>query len=186
MPETQRLAPLPLKMKITITYGFSQDDEPWQKRIEHAFNRLINFAPELQEDLSQPDQRKKTRTPELIAFNRIIGGEFDIEDVKTLNSYVATLFDRVQERYTAAGPELTEMKHGCVQAGVNACTIMSDFTAWFMEENARLHKIMGDFSTVFSACLADEAPTEPGKVLRNLFAPGDWIKFPAMPVDETK
>lgn len=120
-------------MKHITTHIFTSEDEPWPKRIEQAFNRVINFAPELWEpgpDVTRAEY-KRSRTPELVAFNRIAtAGAFDDDDLLTLNAYAMLIFDRIQERYKDAGDDLKLIKDSCLQAGINVCQVMAEFSTW--------------------------------------------------------
>ncbi len=126
-------------MKHTTTHTFTNDDAPWPKRIEQAFNRVINFAPELWEpdkEMSSSDI-KRSRTDELIAFNRIAtAGAFDDDDLRILNNFAMTVFDRIQERYKHAGDDLKPIKDSCLQAGINVCQVMAEFSTWMGETMA--------------------------------------------------
>lgn len=111
--------------KIEI-YRFDRDDPPWDKRIDQAFNRLLEFA----EELRRPD-KKGEANPDRKAFNRFLGGEFDDSDITRLVEYAAVVADRAMKKYCQGPMAQAPWAQAVLQSADNLTTVMSEFVEWF-------------------------------------------------------
>lgn len=111
-------------MKRLTLYRFdSETDANWQRRIDEAFCRVLEFCPEL--------RHTKARPPELTAFNRIIGGEFSTLDVNTLVDYGDKVRERIQAQYARVPFRDAPWADAVRQAADNLSHVLTDFVVWF-------------------------------------------------------
>jgi hypothetical protein len=110
-------------MKTKVEFTWDNDDPiNYGKQIDEAFNRVISFCPEL---LSE--EEKSRRPAELISFNRVTNGEFDMGDIRRLYSYALQANENITERYAAqSGPQAESV----LQAGRNVVQIMADVATY--------------------------------------------------------
>jgi hypothetical protein len=99
--------------------------------VEEAFDRVINFCPELLPSPSKAGQKKVERSPELRAFNRLRANGFDSDDVQTLGKYAETVRRRIVDHYAHADPALAQVKASVEQAAENLFQIVNEFARWF-------------------------------------------------------
>lgn len=95
----------------TVIYFDDNDPSPMGKRLAEAFNRTINFCPELLEK----DSKGIHRPRELTSHNRVIGGEFDLTDIATLSTYAAVVHARIMAKYPATDIETIERARAVVR-----------------------------------------------------------------------
>lgn len=117
-------------MKIIVTFNIDNNDAiRWNTRVEEAFNRMLNFCPELQAPGGITEkQRKANRSSALVAYNRITSGEFDAHDLDILGKLASTAFDRAN-----ASVHPPEVKNSILQAAVNLVTVIQEFTQYVLE-----------------------------------------------------
>lgn len=108
-------------MKRKILYQFDGDDPLFNRDIEHAFNRVANFCPEIY-------HFNKEHPKELKSFNRITQGEFSAEDLFDLNNYALKIHKIILEKYPSKDTELAE---SIIQAAENLITTMENFSGYF-------------------------------------------------------
>src|SRR5437879_5650135 len=107
-------------MHSKITYYWDSDDPiDIGKRLDEAFNRVISFCPELLVQVT----KKTDRSPELIAFNRVVGGDFDIDDLLKLTDYADLVKSRIMEKYGESSGQVAESIR---QAAENLVTVAHD------------------------------------------------------------
>jgi len=90
-------------MKRIELFQFEQGDPPWSKRLDEAFNCMVEFS----EELTQ-------KTEEARAFNRILSGQFEAKDVELLSNYTEVVRSRAVSKYNKP-PLLT--RHGLMRLG---------------------------------------------------------------------
>lgn len=115
-------------MKVTITIHLEPTDTPWETRIDHAFNRVLEFTEELREAPRKHGKKNVTRC----AFNRVVSnGEFTLEDAKHLCAYAVTVAERVTNKaklYDEA--QQTVFAAALRQAATNLVDTLAEFQAW--------------------------------------------------------
>jgi len=117
-------------MKKTVIYRLDNDDRVWARDIEEAFNRVIQYCPELRaRKVAKKDKSDVVPSP-LVRFNRIVcNGEFDRTDVFWLNHYSHAVYDRVLESL-GKGRHPIEIEESIEQAAENLVTVTADFQSF--------------------------------------------------------
>jgi hypothetical protein len=104
-------------MRVRTVISWDDDDPfPMGKRIDEAFNRVINFCPEV-----------ITESPIKKAFNRVVKGEFESGDLTILLEYAEVIRQRVDGRY---GGSDTEVSRSVYQALVNLYTVLKEISEY--------------------------------------------------------
>lgn len=114
-------------MKAITIYRFDLDDDCWAKRIEEAFNRLLEFAHDL-----RSNAKEKPRA--LTAFNRIINGEFNEDDVYAIDAYGRIVAQNATTKYS--WPPFSELitAESILQSAENLKSTVAEFHTWFEEQ----------------------------------------------------
>ena len=118
-------------MIARVIFELQDGDPPWDAQVEVAFNRVINFCPELLPSRNTAGQKKVERNPELRAFNRLRANGFDLDDVQNLGKYVETVRRRIVDHYAHVDPALAQVKASMEQAAENLLQIVEEFARWF-------------------------------------------------------
>jgi hypothetical protein len=118
-------------MIARVTFELEDGDPPWETHVDEAFNRVINFCPELLPPRSKVGKKKAERSLELQAFKRLRANAFDLDDVQTLRKYGETVRRRILDHYAHADPALAQVKASTEQAAANLLQIVNEFTRWF-------------------------------------------------------
>jgi hypothetical protein len=103
------------------------DPFPMGKRVEEAFNRVIEFCPELRAESDKPSHRP----PEQIAWRKVTNGEFNFQDLKTLEGYAEAVRARINGKY---GGNTSDLAQSIFQASQNLTTVLTD-TIVYVAEN---------------------------------------------------
>jgi hypothetical protein len=107
-------------------FRFETKDPPWAKRVDEAFNQLLEFA----EELRRPE-RKKEVNEERRSFNRFLNGEFDDFDIIRLCEYAKTVADRAMTKYCKAPMAKAPWAKAVRQSAQNLVDVMDQFVEWF-------------------------------------------------------
>lgn len=114
--------------KVSIFWD-DNDPFPMGKRLEEAFNRVANFCPELRP--GPEDEKKSQRSEVRVSFNRIVGGDFDIDDITRITAYSATVFTQIAERH---GKSQFPQSESIMQAAQNMVDIVMH-TVTYVRQN---------------------------------------------------
>ena len=111
-------------MHTTTIIRFDENDAiNWSRRLDEAFNRVINFAPEI---LYTPAMLKSR---ERVIFNKIVDNrEFSREDWRNFVAYASEVVRRIgtkvhSQTYQEADPALVA---AIVQAQTNLVEVMTE------------------------------------------------------------
>lgn len=114
-----------MKRSVKTIYRFDDNDALCHGRdVEEAFNRMMNFAPELYE----PEKPKEKRHPARRAFNIITsssGAEFERMDVEVLRDYAVAVVKRAKDRI-AGGKVMLEMIESVRQAADHLTVVLGN------------------------------------------------------------
>lgn len=118
-------------MKTKVEYTWDDEDPTcFGKVVDGAFNRILNFCPEL---LAKAEKASH-RTPEGVSFNRVTNGQFDMNDVRRLHGYAISIHNAVTKKYAGKSDDLSE---SVLQAAKNAVDVMAEVRLYVLE-NARM------------------------------------------------
>lgn len=78
----------------TVILWDDADAENWKRRVDEAFNRVINFCNEL-----LPSTERECNTAQFKALRRIVDGRFTEYDIETVAAYGQTVFERIYTLY---------------------------------------------------------------------------------------
>jgi predicted Zn-dependent peptidase len=110
-------------MKTIAIFRYDDADPNWARELLHAFNRLTAFAEELR-------STEKDKSPQLISYNRILGGEWDSDDVANLVEYASLVVLRARKKYENFE---APWKTAILESTENLERVIHDFDEWFLK-----------------------------------------------------
>lgn len=164
-------------MKTKTEFNFDDDDRHWQSDIDEAFNLVYEFCLELR----NPNDRQKDRSPQLVAFNRIVTGNcFDERDVRILNAYAQKVVASIRECYTNTDRAAAPWKDSVMQNADRLESVLKEFVASFKLKNpvdeyrTRLEAMFEVRSSgVAPVKMSTESPEQPD--IGDLIPVKDWL-----------
>lgn len=115
-----------------IVYNFDSTDSNWETVIEQSFSLVWDFCRELH----NPSGRSNDRTPERVAYNRVLNGQFEAADVAALSAYAKTVAERARRHYAAGSIfSAAEWREAVLQNADRLEQTATDFTLWFQHAN---------------------------------------------------